>query len=145
MPQFLRRGREWIRLGVESGIGPTTGIVRAPMVQGFRNLRSPGIVRPTWPLIAQPRVVVGSSWFTARNFVVTGITKNDAGAPTGGMVVHLFRWVAVPEYISQGVSDGAGAYSLPTPNNAGPFFVVSFHADGSLAGVTRPVLTATAV
>lgn len=106
---------------------------------------SPGIVRLTWPVIAQSRVEVESFGLVAQSFVVTGVTVDSAGTPIPSMTVYLFRLGQAMELISQSVSDGAGAYSLETPNNSGPFFVVSMHPDGTLAGVTRPILPASAV
>lgn len=145
MPQFQRRAREFLRFGIECNLAPSVGIARAPLEQGFRNLRSPGIVQLTWPVIAQSRVAVESFGLVSRNFVVTGVTKDSTGAALASMRVYLFRFGQDMVLLSQGVSDGSGNYSLPAPDNAGPFFVVSLHPDGSLAGVTRPVLTAQAV
>jgi len=82
--------------------------------------------------------------FTDRSFALTGITRDNAGAALAGCVVALYRAGSL-ELLARGMSDGTGAYALPVPNNAGLFYVVSFYADGTLAGITRPILEATAV
>lgn len=82
--------------------------------------------------------------FTAQAYAVTGVTRDNVGAALAGCVVALYRAGSL-ELVAQGMSNGAGAYALPAPNNAGLFYVASFYPDGSLAGITRPILEATAV
>lgn len=74
-------------------------------------------------------------------YAVSGVSVDSAGTPTGGMDVFLFAAGSML-LIDRGRSDGSGNYTLVSPSNAGNFVVVSFHPDGSLAGVTRPVLEA---
>lgn len=77
-------------------------------------------------------------------FTVSGQTLTPDGAPMASMDVALFRTGNL-ELVSRGTSDGSGNYVLTTPDNAGHFFVASFHPDGSVAGITRNVLVATQV
>ena len=145
MPQFKRRGREFVREGIESNLdGFAASLSRPEMSQGVRGPRA-NLPRLSWPVIAEVRSDVTQFHWTEQNFAVVGVTRDNVGAALGGMTVHLFRLGQAMELIASGMSDGGGNYALPTPNNAGPFFVVSFHPDGSLAGVTRAVLVATAV
>lgn len=75
------------------------------------------------------------------NYSVTGQTLDSAGSPLGGMTVYLLQSGSMTLIDTQ-VSDGSGNYILVSPTNAGFFMVVAVHSNGSIAGVTRPVLEA---
>ena len=75
-------------------------------------------------------------------FAISGVTRDSGGSPLAGCQVHLHE-AGTDTKIAESVSDGAGAYTLRTPHNAGFFYVVAFNpADGTVAGTTVRTLVA---
>lgn len=92
-------------------------------------------------ILASPteRIGVGRSFrsprFSMTSIRVTGITKNSTGTPLGNCDVHLFR-AADDAEVDQGVSDGAGNYSLICAGS-GTFYIVAYKAGSpDVAGTT---------
>jgi hypothetical protein len=64
--------------------------------------------------------------FSTRNAMITGVTKDSAGAALGGATVQLFRTLD-DAFRSEVVSDGSGNYVL-YPDVTGPFYLVAYKA-----------------
>ena len=86
-------------------------------------------------------LVFRSPKFSTINARITGITKDSTGATLGSCVVQLFRTVD-EVFMSESISDGAGAYTL-TAIGSGPFFIVAYKAGSpDVAGTTVNTLSA---
>lgn len=74
--------------------------------------------------------------------VIAGSTLSCGGTGMALASVKLFR-VSDDAIVDSTTADGAGAYSFTdVPVAAGPYYVVAFSADATLAGVTLPILVA---
>lgn len=62
----------------------------------------------------------------AVNDVLSGVSRDSTGAPLAGCTVNLFRTVD-NSFVDSTVSDGSGAWSIPTMAR-GPFFLVEYLA-----------------
>lgn len=126
---------------------------------------SPLLVRPTalaayWPLLgrtspeidlwgrreltvigatasAHPRIAVpAAQWSVPLHLArVIGITKDRAGLPLGGCVVHLFR-TADDVKVAATVSDGAGVFSFAVPAGVAHYAVAYLAGSPDVAGTT---------
>lgn len=88
----------------------------------------------------QPRLIVPVGQAIGRYgshiFLLTGVTKNSAGAALGGCTVHLFR-TSDNALIGATTSDGSGNYSFIVPNGVTSYYVVAYLAGSpDVAGTT---------
>lgn len=73
-------------------------------------------------------------------FFISGVTKDDTGAPLAACVVKLFLR-DTNQFIEQQTSDGSGVFRFGA--TAGPYFIVAWGPTGAVAGVTLDTLTGT--
>ena len=72
----------------------------------------------------------------AKNFTISGVTKDSSGNPLANCVVHLFR-TGDDSAVAKTTSDGSGNYSFTLGDNAGNFYVVAYLPGApDVAGVT---------
>jgi hypothetical protein len=63
-----------------------------------------------------------------QTLLISGVTRDSAGAALGGCVVDLFR-TASDERVQTVTSDGSGNYAfLPVNNGNGPYYIVAYKA-----------------
>ena len=100
--------------GQSGGFGAPGLGFRSAITQETRNLGAAG-------------VPFRSPDFSTLSTYVVGNTLDADGAALASCVVKLFR-AFDDALVCQGVSDGAGAYSLCT-SGSGPYYVVAYKAD----------------
>jgi len=88
----------------------------------------------------QPRLIVpvgqAVGRFGSHVFLLTGVTKNSAGAALAGCAVHLFR-TSDDLLIGATTSDGSGNFSFVVANGVTAYYVVAYHAGSpDVAGTT---------
>lgn len=83
--------------------------------------------------------------FYAKNtssFTLSGTTKDSTGTPIGSVRVLVFN-AHTNEFVAEGLSDGAGAYSITVPTNSPNYFLVTYKAGApDLTGASRNTLIA---
>ena len=67
--------------------------------------------------------------------LITGVTKDDAGAPLASSVVKCFR-TSTSAFVSQAISNGSGVYRLNSPFGAACFAVAYKAGAPDVAGTT---------
>lgn len=73
------------------------------------------------------------------NAMLSGVTRDGAGAPIAGCTVDLFR-TSTDERVGSAISDGAGAFSIFAAG-AGPFYLVAYKAGSpDVSGTTANTL-----
>ena len=90
-------------------------------------------------LNGQPAVLRGLVAPEVVSYLISGVTRDSAGAPLGNCTVDLFSWPAKTLYGSV-VSSGSGVYVL----SVGPgqlFRAVSYNANDTIAGSTAGTLS----
>jgi hypothetical protein len=74
-------------------------------------------------------------------YVVTGTTRDDAGAPLAACDVYLLKFNSGTDTFTQvdsDVSDGSGLFSLDAADNDAAYTVLAFKAGSPVtAGITR--------
>jgi hypothetical protein len=100
---------------------------------------------PGIPNTAAPGAVMNLSevvpYYEERNFTITGVTKDAAGAPLAGVTVKLFN-TATDLVEQQTVSDASGNYSFVCDKTM-RWYIVSYLAGSpDVAGTTRNDLVA---
>lgn len=79
----------------------------------------------------------------ARNFTITGVTRDSTTAALGGCIVQLFR-TGDDSFVAQTTSDGSGNYSFTVSDNSSTYFVTAYKAGApDVFGTTVNTLTAT--
>lgn len=85
----------------------------------------------------------GRTPLPAKQWTITGVTKDSSGTPLGGCVVQMFatRNDAILEEV---VSDGSGNYTLTSPGAQDTYYLVAYKAGAlDVAGTTVNTLIPT--
>jgi hypothetical protein len=105
-----------------------------------RGSRSPGIVAIPGRKFGRVTKPFRSKSFSVYNAVISGITKDSAGATLGNCIVDLIRTNG-DLFAHTTTSDASGNFTI-YPTVTGPFYIVAYKAGSpDVAGTTVNTLT----
>ena len=114
--------------------GPAVALATGPNAGG-RPTPTGGVAHKTGPIVAGP--FFNSQQQKFKNFwIISGVTKDSAGAALGSCTVHLFNTGTDVE-CAETVSDASGNYSFSVPGNSSANYMVAYLAGSpDVAGTT---------